>query len=116
VENLLVDAVVEGRFPARKAKEFILETVKVLELRVARGPIIKWRGEEKIAFALLQESHIAISVHGTQCFIDIFSCKDFSVGRILDLIESMLPVKVLRAQAIQRNARLQKKSFKLLSF
>jgi len=108
VENLLVDAIVEGKFPARKAKEFILETVKILGLRIAEGPVTRWQGEEKIAFALLQESHISLSVYKVYCFIDIFSCKELDATKILNLIESMLPAKILHAQVVQRDAKLRK--------
>lgn len=100
--HLLVTAVLKEPLTFNQIFHFLTDIVTLLQLELVSGPHIHFRENNWIALAIIAESHISIHTQDHGIFVDIFSCKEFDVEKILPFIVDTLDLAFSAYQVIER--------------
>jgi len=90
--HLIAEGYVEGEINAVGIKSFISLTAAATLMTVVVGPKVAVTKFGYIGWAIIAESHISVhySSEFRQVWLDIFSCKEFDPGVVMELARSQL--------------------------
>jgi S-adenosylmethionine decarboxylase len=90
----------------RTVLRMLMEIPKMIDMKIMSGPnLVKDYDKRKpglTGFAIIEFSHISIHtfINTNECFIDIFSCKEFHYDKIRAYLYRILKVKKSQVETI----------------
>lgn len=86
MQHLLLSARLPIVLDIGSVSKLLEELAEVLELKVAFGPAATAFEDGASAFVIVSESHISFHQVQEKVWIDVFSCKDFRIEKVLDML------------------------------
>lgn len=88
--HLLVDGALATRPQKAQLSQSLLKFILALDLTLIGGPFVFDEPDAVYGLVLVAESHISCHWTGGLLFADLFSCKAFSVEKVLPLVVAEL--------------------------
>jgi S-adenosylmethionine decarboxylase len=87
--HLMLEGTAEkpASWTAAGVETLLRRAVEVAEMKLIAGPVVREQGGQICGVAVLAESHVTVHAWPSagRVFADLFSCKEFALGHVVDL-------------------------------
>ena len=90
--HLTIDGAVESDVLRSTVSQFLVDVVRQIDMTPLGPTQIETPDEATlIGIQMIAESHITIHVYWHRVYIDVFSCKPFGLGAVVQLTHDLMP-------------------------